>query len=216
MNWKRALSLLLIAGCTGARADIFDRVEVRQHAGARDLLAKKSIVLAAEGDVNTSFAGAMRLLRRQQLLPLLQRVYAEILPEGEIPEFTIEERGAGRYGYTNGQGQETEIEELCRQETVCPGMVLVYYSSGRRFFGFFQALTAVEVRPAADGRTRYRMQARVWPENTISRWVARTGVVEWFFERKAAELTRLAAEICAALPESDVALVRQTKNKEFL
>lgn len=74
-------------------------------------------------------------------------------------------------------------------------MMLYLFSEGDRFFGRFEALTAITAKPAGTDRIDWLVRVYAYPRNTFSRLVARTGVVNRFFRSKTDEITDLAVRI---------------------
>jgi hypothetical protein len=104
------------------------------------------------------------------------------------------------YRYTNRKKQESEILEVCKVHNTGDAFHVVYHARGERFFGEFEALIHVRAAEADNGLVRYRLSVYAYPENRLSRFVARNvGVVRRYFESKAAEVSVLAVEICCRL-----------------
>jgi hypothetical protein len=193
---KPRIYLLLIWGLAAAatQAQSLER-RAAGHAAAERLLTRKVIRLSAEGASELSFGTVQELLQREDLLMLIQQNYADTLPAGEKAEFTIREAGAGHYFYVNRHQQETQIHEIYRRQESEGRQVFLYYTEGRRFFGRFESLTQITLKPEPDG-LRYAVEVAFFPEQRMFRWLARTGPVRRYVSEKTRELMDLAMTLC--------------------
>ena len=82
------------------------------HSASKELLERKPLRLSAEGQVGLPFERAESILMQKDLLTAVQKSYAAGLPEGEDPEFTVEQISPGVYHYVNSDGDKTTIEEV--------------------------------------------------------------------------------------------------------
>lgn len=196
MNW---FGISLIVGLIGFAAT---RVEAGQplpeavssHIRIAPLLEKRVVRLHSEGQADLAFQVALDIVRDEDFLSALQEAYALMLPEGQSPEFTVRQTIPGQYAYVNRDGEQTQVTEI--QRAFRPGCVDLYlYTEGDRFFGRFEALTAITVRPAGTDRVDWQVTVYAYPRNVLSRLVARTGVVNRFFRSKTDEITELAVQI---------------------
>lgn len=171
--------------------------EVSGHPAACALLARSgNIVLNSHGHLNLAFADAARILTNSNLLPLVQATYAEMLPEGETPEFVINEVSNGIYQYTNQAGQPTRIETVHLYASTNDRIVCIYYSEGRRFFGNYRSVCFIEVRPAGSNEVTFAVSVYARPESGVVRLAAHCMPVKTFFRLKTQELTDLISAIC--------------------
>ena len=160
------------------------------------LLDRKYIHVEAEGGVEIVFADAMLAFMRENLLDDVQQAYAELLPEGEEPEFEIQQASAGRYFYENRKGEKSFITEVCRRVEPSGEMTLVFHVRGKRFFGTFESLVHIEVRAAAETPTAYRVAVYAYPHNGLSRFLARhLNLVERYFHSKTDAMVKLVTRI---------------------
>lgn len=167
---------------------------VSSHGRTATLLEKRVVRLHSAGQADLAFQVAIDIIKDDDFLSALQKAYAMMLPEGQEPEFTVKQTEPGQYAYVNRGGEQTRITEVHR--AFANGCVELYlFSEGDRFFGRFEALTAITVMPAADDRVDWQVSVYAYPRNTISRLVARTGVVNRFFRSKTDEITDLAVRI---------------------
>jgi len=167
---------------------------VSSHVRTASLLEKRVVHLQSEGQAGLAFQVAIDIIHDDDFLFALQQAYALMLPEGETPEFTVKQTAPGQYAYVNRGGEQTTITEVHR--AFQPGSVELYlFSEGDRFFGKFEALTAITVKPAGTDRVDWQVRVYAYPRNTLSRLVARTGVVNRFFRSKTDEITDLAVRI---------------------
>lgn len=186
--------LMLMAGAFTAVAGFAPAVS--EHEASAGLLEQKSIQLSAEGTVDLSFEEASSILCRSDMLTAIQQAYAEILPEGEQPEFTVRQVAEGKYFYKNRHGEETRIEEVARVRVPGEKVTVALYSEGRRFFGPYQSLCQVEVVPDGENRVHYTIIVHARPESAAIRFFARLAPVELFFRHKTRELTGLVVDVC--------------------
>lgn len=201
MRWFICLALLF-AFSTAAEipAPVRDLPEVQR------ILSNKCIRIEADGTAKAAFEDLLIVSGRPDLLSAVQRTYAEMLPEGEAPEFTVEEVAPGQYFYLNRKDQESHVTELLRAALPDGRLHAVYNVSGERFFGDFQAVVHVGIaKSGTPGEVDYFAEVYAWPENSFSRFLARglTFAIEAFFDRKTKHMTGLILDICAKLVEEE-------------
>lgn len=173
---------------------------VQEHAATSSLLQKRVVRLQSAGQADLSFQIAIDIIHDDDVLFALQKAYAMMLPEGESPEFTVEQIAPGQYAYVNRDGEKTQISEVHRVST--PDSVALYiFSEGDRFFGKFEALTAITVKPIDNNQVVWQVKVYAYPYNALSRLVARTGVVNRFFRNKTHEITGIALKIGTFMTE---------------
>lgn len=183
-------------------------LRVEGDADARAVLSRPCIVVTATGHVELPYNGLARAFASENLLGNLQREYALQLPAGEEPEFVIVQTQPGHYHYVNRVGQESYLREVHRHAHEGPTTELVLHTWGQRFFGRFEAVIHVAVRPDGEGRTAYDAVVYAWPDNGVSRFLARhLGLVERYFRSKTREMEALSTRIGAALCASPMALL---------
>lgn len=167
---------------------------VLQHPDAARILKQRPIHLHSTGQAKIKFDVAHEILRDADFLGALQSAYAAMLPDGEKPEFVVVQTQPGHFAYENRYGEKTDIEQMFRQITQKEASVYLL-SKGERFFGTFEAITAIEIRRCANDSVDWNVQVLAWPHNRFSRLIARTGVVNRFFRSKTSEITDLAVNI---------------------
>jgi hypothetical protein len=153
------------------------------------------------GRIDIAFADAVTMFQQPDLLDLIQTEYARQLPKGEKPEFTIKSCGTNAWSYVNKDKQYSEIHEISRAVTASNDCVdLVYYSRGKRFFGWFRAAIAVRLTRADAESSAYEVKVWAFPESTVSRFFARhLGLVEDYFREKTDSMTALTVKISHGL-----------------
>ncbi len=204
-------ALLLAEATTGAKQNLPEAVS--GHSTISSLMAKRIVRLHSTGRAAVTYHVATRLIQEEDVLVALQQAYASMLPEGESPEFTIKQTAQGKYAYVNRDDEKTELTEILRE--IQPGHVEMYiYSTGNRFFGSFEALTAIRVQPAGPNEIDWEVHVYAYPRNLLSRLVARTGVVNRFFRSKTDEITDIAVRIATFMTTQ--LSVRQTINSRLL
>jgi hypothetical protein len=185
--------VMILAGTlAGAKQTLPESVSA--HSAVSPLLEKRVVHLQSSGRSAVQYAVATRMLQQDDVLVALQDAYARMLPEGEDPEFKIKHVSEGRYAYVNRKKEKTELLEILR--VVKPEHVELYiFSSGDRFFGSFEALTAIHVEPTNADEINWEVQVYAYPQNVLSRLVARSGIVNRFFRNKTREITKIAIRI---------------------
>jgi hypothetical protein len=166
---------------------------------AQDVLAKNFIHITGQGTVGVCYDTTKLLLEEPDVILTIQAAYADLLGEGQEPEFEIQEDGPGTYHYVNQKEQQTRITELYRAFTAEGHLEMVLHTEGERSFGEFRALTYVIVRPCEEeaGLSQWDVQVFAYPESGFSRFFARTfGIAQRYFTRKTSELSELITEIC--------------------
>lgn len=166
----------------------------------QSVLHANHILINGDGDIAVSYAEARNLFLQENMLDAVQQAYAQLLEEGEKPEFVIEQHSDRRWSYVNKSGQYSEIIELHRDIEENQPARLVLYAAGERFFGNFKAVIKVDVSEVTANSCRYRVTVYAYPENAVSRFFARhLGIAERFFRYKTKEITDLTVRICKAL-----------------
>lgn len=196
----RAILLLFLITAAGLlRAEL--PASVMQHAEVTNLLSKSCLRIDASGCAEAAFSDLLTVSRRGDLLTAVQQEYAAMLPEGEKPEFTVEEISPGEYFYVNRNRQESHVSELLREVQPDGMLHAVYLISGERFFGRFQALVHVSIADAGAGRVEYFAEVYAHPENRFCRWLAHGlhAAIESFFRRETRCMTGLVMEVCSRL-----------------
>jgi hypothetical protein len=173
------------------------------HAPTEELLKQNPLCLTASGRAELSFEKTCAILVRDDLLAAVQRSYAAGLPEGEPPEFTVEQLAPGMYHYTNRLGQETMIEEVSVTLDAGKKITLALYSEGRRFFGNYQSLCQVEVVPCGPDQVAYTVTVYARPESAAARFFSRVTPVKTYFRHKMKEMTGLVVEVCDRIPTDE-------------
>lgn len=155
------------------------------------------------GRIDIAFADAVTMFSQPDLLDLIQTEYARQLPKGEKPEFTVKSCGTNQWSYVNKDKQYSEVHEISRAVAQAGDAVdLVYYSRGKRFFGWFRAAIAVRLTRADAGGSNYEVKVWAFPETGVTRFFARhLGLVESFFNDKTAEITALTVKISRGLAQ---------------
>lgn len=170
---------------------------------AQAVLARPCILVTTTGQLPLAYSGMARVFASPNLLGDVQREYARQLPPGQKPEFVIEQTAPGTYQYVNREGHESNIREVHRAEHEGPVTELVLHTSGRRFFGRFEAVVHVAVFPLPQNQLGYTAIVHAYPENGLSRFLARhLGWVERYFHSKTRDIevlsTRLGEALCAS------------------
>lgn len=166
---------------------------------AQEVLEKNFIHITGDGTVGVCYMTTRVLLDEPDVILTIQAAYADLLEEGQEPEFEIQEDGRGIYHYENKKGQETRITELYRGFTPEDHLEMVLHTEGERGFGHFLALTYVTVRPkeGTEDLSEWDVQVFAYPKSGFSRFFARTfGLAQSYFTKKTAEVSDLITEIC--------------------
>lgn len=192
--------LTLVAAALVSTAGAMDLATmVKEHKAASAMLTARALVLTREGHVAVPYKAGEAAVTAVDALDSVQAAYAQLLPEGEKPEFTITCRDGHLYSYVNREGQKSTVDEVWKKGDDKEFNV-VYYATGKRFFGHFQALIHLQATPNAKGQVDYRLLVRASPENRFWRFVvSRIGVVKLFFRSKTDEVAGLSEQILVRL-----------------
>ncbi len=178
------------------------RTAVAKYAPAAQLLTNNCIRVDLTGKLDVEMSAIVHLLSRDNLLEEIQREYAVILPAGEKPEFEIKLAASNHYYYVNAKEQRSDIVEVSRQEVEQGRMRGAYYTSGRRFFGQFEAITIIDIHQNEQNDVIYDVHVLAYPHVAISRFFARhLGLIERYFVSKSQELESLTVAICRNMVE---------------
>jgi anti-sigma B factor antagonist len=190
-----ALLWLLSSGGAAGTLPLADHVIVRS------LMARHYIPVELQGEIPVPFAVVLYLFERDDVLTVIQEEYARLLPPGEEPEFVVQQDAPNQWSYINRKNQPSVITELYRDVSGEGEAECLYYTTGRRFFGDFEALTHVQIFDMGD-RIRYEVRVYAYPESDTVRFFARhMGLVRRYFVDKTSELTDLTIRIGANLIE---------------
>ena len=150
--------------------------------------------------------GRMTVVERPGLLREVQEAYADLLGEGETPEFTIHQTSTNTYYYVNKDDERTDISEVVRGPEKAGTFDLVYYSFGKRFFGRYEAVIHIRLMQGPNDELRYVCTVYAYPENGFSRFFARhLGLVERYFNDKTEHMDGIISSIAGTLCQSDKA-----------
>lgn len=204
---RHALALIIaLCFCRAVQA-LPTQERIAGDTGSVAVLARPCIVVTTTGRMDLAYAGMARVFASPDLLGDMQREYAQQLPAGEQPEFVIHQQAPGSYHYVNRLGQESFIREVHRGEHEGPVTELVLHTWGRRFFGRYEAVIHIAVQPGEGPELGYRAVVYAYPENGVSRFLARhLGLVERYFRSKTAEIESLSVRLGAALCAPEVAV----------
>ncbi len=187
-----------------ASARALDTVALLPDGGpSRELLeSKKPIYAETQGEVEVDFSNALVVFAGSNLLQEVQEAYCTLIAKDHTPEFTIRQHSANTYFYVNKDGERTDIKEVVRRQTSENTFDIVYYSTGKRFFGDYQAVIHVRISGGDGKSSHYTASVYAYPENMISRFFARRlGLVERFFKGKTQEMTGIITTIFCNLCE---------------
>lgn len=189
-----ALYLLLLPGVRASESVHTHPAPVRQHERAASLLARKAVTLSGEGTNTVRFAVVRTIIDSEHVLSALQQAYDSMLPEGKSPEFSITLKAPKQYLYVDADEASTIIEEVFRTSDDTSAS-LYLFMEGKRFFGSFEALTVIQAQAVNKQSIQWHIDVYAWPDNGLSRLVARMGLVNRYFRTQTEELTELVLKI---------------------
>lgn len=198
---RRLLLLILIFSAIRAfPVDVSETVAlVSSDMQSQALLDKKFIFAQTGGSVPVPVDSAIGILQQPDFLTRVQDEYANTLPSGKLPEFTVQQSSPNTWYFINAHQERTDITEVARHLRESGAFDLAYYTEGRRFFGFYQALIHVRLNSSGDS-TDYTVAVYAYPENGLSRFFARhLNLVDKYFRSKTDEISALAVQISAQL-----------------
>lgn len=178
---------------TAATAD-----DYTNSAAYRSVIESHYIEIHGQGTVSIPLPAARNLFESDRILDIIQESYADLLPEGEEPEFVVEATGTNVWHYTNRKQETSRIMELHRSFTEDPGGHLVFFTEGQRFFGNFRAIIDIHVSEAGpeENACTYQVIVYAYPENAVSRFFARhLGMAKRYFHQKTKDITALSIAI---------------------
>ncbi|MDZ8120195.1 hypothetical protein [Pontiella agarivorans] len=177
------------------------------------LESRNPIYCETEGRVPVDYAQALKVYAHPDLLVNVQAAYSEhVLKEG-APEFSIQQTAEKKFHYVNRKKERTDISEIFRRETSDTTFDIILYSSGKRFFGNYQAVIHVQLLDCGDAGVGYVASVYAYPENAVSRFFSRhLGLVEKYFNKKTGHLTEMITVISRSLCEQ--AAVAQDEPEE--
>jgi hypothetical protein len=196
---SRLLFILLVPALSLAAIQTLETVELVSDDLSRALLNKKFIGAETGGTVPVPLREAVAVLERPDFLTRVQDEYEKLLPSGKRPEFKVEQNPDGTWFYVNKYGERTDIRQVAGRKTGTDSFDLAYYTHGRRFFGFYQALIHVRLTGTWSS-TDYTVAVYAYPENGVSRFFARhLQLVERYFKSKTGEISAIAVQISTRL-----------------
>lgn len=185
-----AIILVLLYAVLSRASEIPYPEALQSHKQASALLRRKTVTLSGEGTEDVRFSVVTRIIESRQVLAALQQAYDSMLADGEPPEFVISTKATNRYLYVDSDDELTTIEELFKTSDESSAS-LYLFMEGERFFGSFEALAIIRAKTIAAERIEWKIDVHAWPKNTLSRVIARTGIVNRYFRNKTSEITRL-------------------------
>lgn len=198
MTGLRLITAVILL-CTATAATAGDVAElVKGHAPAMRLLTRKAITIRRQGRVHAPFARAVAIFESDENLDLIQAEYGRMLAPGKKPEFVVERCGHNVYSYVNRDGHRSTIEAIHRSSSA-DTFDAVFYVTGERFFGTFQALVHLHAVPTETRQADYDLTVQAYPENAMVRLVTRLSPVQHYFRRKAAAVSGMAVRITESL-----------------
>lgn len=207
MCWRQVILLVALASTVVAEpVPPLDTVgRVGEDPLAATILAERYIRVDGTGSVAVPCASARAVFAREDLLDQVQAEYARLLAPGEKPEFVVSQTAPGTYAYTNRKEETSVIRELLRGDAGDgERFEVIYHVNGQRFFGTFRSLIHVQIAPAGDADTTYRVVVYAYPESALPRFFARhLGLVERYFHGKTSDMEALATRICTRLFAAD-------------
>lgn len=195
------LALLLVLGVAvraPAAVPWIDPALLSGDEAALAITTKPALRYEAAGTATAPFSEMVRVFASTSLLADIQVEYERLLPEGETPEFTIEQTGPTAYGYVNREDETSTIREIRRHEAA-DYVEVVYHASGERFFGRFDAVIHIRVAPETDDAVAYTARVLAYPASRFLRVLARFPLVDLYFQRKTREVAGLSVRIGEAL-----------------
>ncbi|MDF7808180.1 hypothetical protein P4E94_12075 [Pontiellaceae bacterium B12219] len=163
---------------------------------------KKPIYSETSGSVPVDFSQALTVFSQPNFLSNVQTAYNELITDDGTPEFNIRQTAENTYFYVNRHGERTDISEVMRGASSDKTFAIIFYSSGRRSFGKFQALIHVQITDCGDLGVHYTAAVYAYPENAFSRFFARhLGLVDRYFKKKTTHLTEMITVITCSLCE---------------
>jgi len=198
------LLVLLALSVTVSAVELSDTAGLISDDLSHALLNKEFIGAETDGTVPVPLRDAVDVLNRADFLTRVQEEYEKLLPPGKRPEFKVEQSPDGTWFYINKCGERTDIRQVAGQRTGTDSFDLAYYTQGRRFFGFYQALIHIRLTGTGDS-TDYTVAVYAYPENGFSRFFARhLQLVEKYFRSKTGEISLLAVQISTRLCGDDL------------
>ena len=180
------------------------------------LLKKEFIYAETEGTVPVSIHSAISVLQQPSFLTRVQEEYEKLLPSGKHPEFTIQQSATNTWFYINKKQERTDITEVAGRMNGADTFDRAYYTQGRRFFGFYQALIHIRLTGTGDS-TDYTVAVYAYPANNFSRFFARhLQLVEKYFSSKTGEISELAVRISIRLCNDEALSQEQSPAKDNL
>lgn len=189
----------------GLSAQALDTLPLLPDGPSKALLeGKKPICAETTGMVPVEFTRALGVFEDPSLLQNVQDAYCKLVTEDGTPEFTIEQASSNTYFYVNKNDERTDITEVLRKQTSESTFDIVYYSAGKRFFGYYEAVIHVQIVDDGEGGSRYVASVYAYPKNAVSRFFARhLGLVERYFEKKTGDMTGIITTIACNLCEEN-------------
>jgi hypothetical protein len=202
---RLVLMVLLLFGTSPGWAALDEqgvRASVAHYAPALALLSNNCIRVELLGGLEVEMKAVLLTLSRDNLLEEIQRQYATLLPPGDKPEFEIKLAASNHYYYVNSSQQRSDIVEVFRKEVEQGRLRGVYYTSGRRFFGKFEAVTMIDIHTGKGDDVVYEVRVWAYPHVAVSRFFARQfGLVDRYFKSKSHALEKIAVKICRSMLE---------------
>ena len=185
----------------GLSAQALDTIALLPDGPSKHLLEKKKPIYAETcGAVPVGFSDALVVFGKPTLLQDVQDAYRAQIAKDHEPEFSIQQASSNAYYYVNKDKERTDITEVLRKKTSDSTYDIVYYSTGKRFFGKYEAVIHVRICANGEDKTSYLAVVYAYPENAFSRFFARhLKVVERYFTKKTGQMTEIVTAISCSL-----------------
>lgn len=200
-NYKRIVCGLLFAWIFVLPAQGLNTEELLPAGPSKTLLKQKKPIRAEmSGVVQIPFARALEIYAQPGLIENVQHEYGTLLADHGTPEFTIHQSSTNSYFYINRNGQRTDLIEVVRRPASDLVFDVILYTSGTRFFGFYEAVIHVQLTENSAGETRYDAVVYAYPENALSRFLGRRlHLVERYFKKKTRSMSEIICTISCGL-----------------
>ena len=202
MSSDRRTCASVCALALGAAAAVATPDDLAACLIAQRVLSNACLTCGSSGTVDISFETALAVVGRDSLLVDVQRAHAATLAPGQKAKFAITQPASNTYHHVNSKKRVTRIRELRRVTDGHDKFDILFYVTGDRFFGRFEALVHVVVRRVNDNEVRIQGVLYAYPHSAPVRFIARRRPVRAYFRKETDEVTgrgiRILRDLCAA------------------
>lgn len=155
------------------------------------LFGKKAIQLGTSAVLPLPFDRVAKTMEKPGLLETICREYVQSKQGADLAEIPLVETSPGHYAFFNEKGQRTDITELYRKQTDAQSFDYILLTSGKRFFGHYDAIIHIRIVDVGEVGAVYTANIHAYPHNAATRFFTkRLRVARQYFKTRIRIISR--------------------------